>query len=581
MVVSLPDMDPAQAIINQTLAAATAHKNKGGELTTIFVGNITDKASDTLIRQILMKCGYIVSWKRVQGASGRLQAFGFCEYSDPEAGLRSMRLLSGKQIGDKKLLVKVDSKTRAQLDAYKEQKRVESKEGASYDCETNEETKSEDAGILGEIDKLLKEQLADTTSILHDMKKTHCGAAENLDGLDMSEDQKGLVSKEIRSFRETYKNCEVCEGEHQATSRCLDCHEQMCDVVAKIHQRTKSLKGHRLVSVVSSTANSHLFATANEICPEHRDEYRYFDVECAKVLCRDCVILSHKSCTVTPLDVAAMEARKELEDSAIAEALAKLQMGFDVDDLTGKASSFYEENKRVVNDAFVQLQESLNEYMNIIMKQFEQIYKEQITAITEHQNNLMVAQTKSIESITEASQLCSDIDLLLNKEKSQESILNNALTYQALQCKPFDVSAFGVGMRCLFTGLEGNLHSDMESCLNIAVEPIASRLNLIKECELNKFPDVVHLYLLDEKPAEVTESVAEYEVAQSSQAIQCALLRGAAQSNQQGVTDQDQVNGTTDAQVKKREKRAATKKRQKENNKKQKDEQPMVAAENY
>ncbi len=66
--------------------------------TTVFVGNITEKASDTLIRQILLvslfikfeenfllimkfifkcvilqRCGPVEGWKRVQDASGKLQ----------------------------------------------------------------------------------------------------------------------------------------------------------------------------------------------------------------------------------------------------------------------------------------------------------------------------------------------------------------------------------------------------------------------------------------------------------------------------------------------------------------------------
>ncbi|XP_065660659.1 RNA-binding protein 25 isoform X3 [Hydra vulgaris] len=156
------------------------------EITTVFVGNITDKASDTLIRQILMKCGYIVSWKRVQGAAGRLQAFGFCEYSDPEAGLRSMRLLSGFQIGDKKLLVKVDSKTRSQLDRYKEQKKIEKEvlcdSGENlddYDIEYDEETKKQDDGIRKEIEKLIRDNMSELDSgILQTFKKTHSGNAD-------------------------------------------------------------------------------------------------------------------------------------------------------------------------------------------------------------------------------------------------------------------------------------------------------------------------------------------------------------------------------------------------------------------
>ena len=51
------------------------------------------------------------------------KAFGFCEYKEPESTLRSLRLLHELQIGDKKLLVKVDAKTKAQLDEWKAKKR--------------------------------------------------------------------------------------------------------------------------------------------------------------------------------------------------------------------------------------------------------------------------------------------------------------------------------------------------------------------------------------------------------------------------------------------------------------------------
>ena len=48
--------------------------NEGVGLTvTVFVGNITDRAPDNMIRQMLQHCGPVVSWKRVQGASGVLQ----------------------------------------------------------------------------------------------------------------------------------------------------------------------------------------------------------------------------------------------------------------------------------------------------------------------------------------------------------------------------------------------------------------------------------------------------------------------------------------------------------------------------
>lgn len=54
----------------------------------------------------------------------QLLAFGFCEYKEPESTLRALRLLHDLQIGEKKLLVKVDAKTKAQLDEWKAKKKA-------------------------------------------------------------------------------------------------------------------------------------------------------------------------------------------------------------------------------------------------------------------------------------------------------------------------------------------------------------------------------------------------------------------------------------------------------------------------
>lgn len=119
-----------------------------GSTITVFVGNITDRASDMLIRQLLSKCGSVNNWKRVQGANGKLQAFGFCEYCDAESAMRAMRLLQSFDIADKKLVVKVDAKTQEKLDQYKV-----AKGGGDLD----ESTKQEDQSVLAQLQQVLKE----------------------------------------------------------------------------------------------------------------------------------------------------------------------------------------------------------------------------------------------------------------------------------------------------------------------------------------------------------------------------------------------------------------------------------------
>lgn len=48
-----------------------------------------------------------------------ISGFGFCEYANPDAGLRAIRLLHEKEIGEKKLVVTVDAKAKTILDEYK------------------------------------------------------------------------------------------------------------------------------------------------------------------------------------------------------------------------------------------------------------------------------------------------------------------------------------------------------------------------------------------------------------------------------------------------------------------------------
>lgn len=65
-----------------------------------------------MIRHILAACGHVISWKRVK-------SFGFCELAGPDAGLRAVRILQDMMVGEKRLVAKVDAKTKTVLEEYK------------------------------------------------------------------------------------------------------------------------------------------------------------------------------------------------------------------------------------------------------------------------------------------------------------------------------------------------------------------------------------------------------------------------------------------------------------------------------
>jgi len=190
-----------------------------GPIITVFVGNINEKVSDIVIRQILDKCGNVTNWKRIKGPNGKLQAFGFCDYAEAESALRAIRLLNEFEIGDKKLLVRVDTKTQEKLDSY-------AKENKSNDdaSNTEEDSKSKDDKALELINGLLKESEADLMSKstsdennsndnqlqsqLQSNQKQQIPAEPNLQNfsdMDIEDEKKTLIHREIGKFRNTYK----------------------------------------------------------------------------------------------------------------------------------------------------------------------------------------------------------------------------------------------------------------------------------------------------------------------------------------------------------------------------------------
>ncbi|XP_002131684.2 RNA-binding protein 25-like [Ciona intestinalis] len=218
---------PVDSSLNEDKSADATSAENGSDTDpsiTVFVGNISDRASDALIRQILMKCGSVYTWKRVQGASGKLQAFGFCEYRDPESALRAICILHDFQLGDKKLLVKVDAKTQELIDEWKKLKGIEDKneDGSLVEPTGVADARSAIEVLLieyaGELNTAKPDLVLDKPEALQQHKREYPtvresqNVEENLKELELEEEQKNFISKEIRSFRETQK---IQEERHQ------------------------------------------------------------------------------------------------------------------------------------------------------------------------------------------------------------------------------------------------------------------------------------------------------------------------------------------------------------------------------
>lgn len=190
-----------------------------------------------MVRHLLTTCGPVVSWKRVQGATGKLQAFGFCEYSNPDAGQRSIRLMNGQNIADKALVVKVDAKTKKILDDYiieRSKKNGDEKapEGDAIEKYLDEDLMFEDNLAKERIGQILADHSKEIESYVPKEAPglpvaREAPPAKTLlermgtrdEGLDdVEEEKKGIIHREIDKFRETMKVREA-EKEEQGKKK--------------------------------------------------------------------------------------------------------------------------------------------------------------------------------------------------------------------------------------------------------------------------------------------------------------------------------------------------------------------------
>ncbi|XP_050528271.1 RNA-binding protein 25 [Daktulosphaira vitifoliae] len=162
---------------------------------TVFVGNIAEKAPDTMIRHILATCGNIATWKRVQG-------FGFCEYYGAEAAIRAIKVLHDMEVGDKKLVVKVDAKAQETLDQFKAEKKG---------TDDSEESKQFEVYCRQRIDSIIaehNEEMNKEGKLNEEEDKPSIVDGVGFDLVPNEDEKKNLINREIGKFREIMKKRE-------------------------------------------------------------------------------------------------------------------------------------------------------------------------------------------------------------------------------------------------------------------------------------------------------------------------------------------------------------------------------------
>ncbi|XP_013409951.1 E3 ubiquitin-protein ligase TRIM56-like [Lingula anatina] len=117
------------------------------------------------------------------------------------------------------------------------------------------------------------------------------------------------------------RTCGACalatEAVVDATSKCISCHEYLCEQCAPYHCRTKFTKDHKIFTLEQLRSKEYK-AEIQELqiflCPDHKDEaIKYFCKKCQRPICRDCKILIHDDHKCISLDAAAETVTQTLQ----------------------------------------------------------------------------------------------------------------------------------------------------------------------------------------------------------------------------------------------------------------------------
>jgi len=106
--------------------------------------------------------------------------------------------------------------------------------------------------------------------------------------------------------------CQICDDPHDATHRCIECEEDMCNSVVLVHRSAKKTKHHQLISLTpQSSSSSQVISSKIQRCARHNEIINLFCQQDQIPVCSSC-LQDHKSHQFLHLETVFEEKRQLL-----------------------------------------------------------------------------------------------------------------------------------------------------------------------------------------------------------------------------------------------------------------------------
>ena len=198
----------------------------------------------------------------------------------------------------------------------------------------------------------------------------------------------------------------LCDGckKNDAAASCCDCGGFfLCANCIMVHKNVPATKNHTLMTLkdLSTPKTSVASVKSFPICQKHPEEMlKLYCQDCEILVCRDCVLVTHKNHNYSFVDDVIEGEKQLLKDTTLQELdkiLASTNEAINgVEQTQAKVLSHNDQHITQLNKTFQEITDMANKHKQIVLDEINQITKDDLSPLQKQQDNLTMLK-KNVE----------------------------------------------------------------------------------------------------------------------------------------------------------------------------------------
>ena len=199
----------------------------------------------------------------------------------------------------------------------------------------------------------------------------------------------------------------LCDGcnESDAVASCYDCRGFfLCVSCLKAHKNVPATKNHALMTLKDLSMPKRLVATPKNSppCQRHPEELlKLYCQDCEVLVCRDCVLVTHKNHNYSFVDEAIEDEKQQLNEVTLKELdkiLTSTKVAISgIEEMQAKVLSHNDQHVAELNKTFQKITDMVNKRKNALLEKINQTTKETLSLLQKQQDDLSVLKRNTEE----------------------------------------------------------------------------------------------------------------------------------------------------------------------------------------